>query len=147
MVHSLAYKECSNFTYTPCDSNIPEAYKHSVVPISLHRIRTRCTTDEDKNNHYSFIHRILKHRHQDPKEVSRKTRRFFSKARSQKFPVRIPHCSVIFDKTNNRHAFMTRLASSSTSKVKIVYKSQPKLSTMLYSKQKINGILTDFINK
>ena len=73
----LAYKEISSFSYTPCFSNIFDGYKHAVVPISLHRIHTRNTLQQDIDHHLNFLHKILKFRMQDPIQVRRKNKLFF----------------------------------------------------------------------
>ena len=62
----LAYKEMSSFNYVPRFSNIPEMYKHAVVPSSLFRIHTRNSLQEDIDHHLSFLYRILEFRMQDP---------------------------------------------------------------------------------
>ena len=53
--HTLAYKEHSNFSFTPSSSNIHQRYKHAIVPIGLHRIHTRCSLPDDVNHHLRFF--------------------------------------------------------------------------------------------
>ena len=72
LVTNLAYKEHSNFAYTPKTSNIHKKYKTAIVPISLHRAFTRCTDMSDTNHHISFMKRMVQSRNQDADEVQRK---------------------------------------------------------------------------
>ena len=82
LIHSLAYKEHSSFTYTTMHSNIHDKYKHAIVPISLYRIHTCCTEIPDMDNHLLFMSRILQTRLQDPMVVKLKRQNFFKKRRN-----------------------------------------------------------------
>ena len=82
LIHSLAYKEHSSFTYTTMHSNIHDKYKHAIVPISLFRIHTRCTEKPDMDNHLLFMSRILQTRLQDPMVVKLKRQNFFNKRKN-----------------------------------------------------------------
>ena len=85
---TLAYKENSVFNYTPASSNIHPKYKCSVVPISLHRAHTRCTSPKDINHHIQFMKTLVKARKQDDAIVRKKYESFFSKRRNGSNPVR-----------------------------------------------------------
>ena len=81
LVHSLAYKEHSTFSYTSKDSNIADSYKHAIVPNYLHRSHTRCTELEDIHHALYVMSTILKHGDQDPKVVLAKTKKYFNKTK------------------------------------------------------------------
>ena len=142
LVHSLAYKEHSTFSYTSMHSNIHSRYKHAVVPISLYRAHTRCTESEDINHHIGFMSKILKHRNQDPEQVLEKTRNFFKK----RMKIR-PHkklvdfkktTAVTFDSVTGSHVFIQKvLRNSFKSRLRIVYKSKPSLGSILCPKRRI----------
>ena len=65
IVHTLAYKEHSSFSYTPQNSNIHSRYKHAAVPISMFRIHTRCNRDDDINHHLNSMSKLLNNRDQN----------------------------------------------------------------------------------
>ena len=75
----LACKDISSFTYTPIYSNIHKSYKHAVVSSFLHRIHGRNSLLGDVNNHLNFMNSILKHRYQDPVEIKKRIKKYFSK--------------------------------------------------------------------
>ena len=74
---TLLCKSQSSFTYVPSSSNKDEAYKHTVVPISLHRIAKRCSNQEEKDHHKSFMMRILQNRHQDMGAVHERALKYY----------------------------------------------------------------------
>ena len=142
--YSLAYKEHSSFCYTPRYSNIHEKYKHAVVPISLFRIHTRCSEKADMNHHLYFMSRIIKNRDQDPKIVSKKRLEFFRKRNltkpvsKTKFTSSVKTTSITFDDVSKSHLFLKRIVLRSfSSRLRIVYKSRPKLSSILCPKRMI----------
>ena len=148
MTHTLAYKEHSSFSYTPSFSNIHSKYKTAVIPISLFRIHTRCIRDEDINHHLSFMIRIVKNRNQDPKLVQEKIENFFSKKRSgkprkPKQLLKLKTTSVTYDNISKSHIFLKRIISNSFgSKLRLVYKSRPKLLSLICPKRKVIRQLT-----
>ena len=144
LTYSLAYKGHSSFCYTPRYSNIHKKYKHAVVPISLFRIHTRCSEKADINHHLYFMSRIVKNRDQDPIIVKKKTLQFFKKKNKLKSGIvkksqsNIKSTSITFDDVSKSHLFLNRIVVRSfSSRLRIVYKSRPKLSSILCPKRMI----------
>ena len=147
----LAYKEISSFTYTPSFSNIHSRYKHAVVPISLHRAHTRNTLQSDINHHLQFMARIIKSRMQDPSEVKKKTKSFFSRKKKPLSKThnilktsRFKNCiSVKYDDGSRRHRFLSSLIRKCfKSRLTILYKSVSNLGSLLCPKRKVIRMLS-----
>ena len=140
LTYSLAYKDNSTFAYTPCFSNIHDKYKHAVVPISLHRAHTRCTSQSDVQHHISFMSKMVQSRNQDPEVVRQKTRRFFQKShgtRELKTPADHRKTTpVLFDSVNLRHQFMKKKVDKYFEpNLRVVFKSKQKLSSEVCPKR------------
>ena len=149
LVHSLAYKDHSSFSYTSMHSNIHEKYKHAIVPISLYRIHTRCTEQADKNHHLQFMSNVLTTRSQDPNIVHMKTKKFFMKKKNpiKKAPRFLKKTTpILFDKGNMRHVLMRRIFKKSfQTRLMIVYKSKPSLGSILCPKRRIIRRLQKYV--
>jgi len=148
----LAYKELSPFSYTPACSNIHDGYKHAVVPVSLHRIHTRNTFQADIHNHLSFMHKILQSRLQNPKEVKRKSRKFFAKKVSTSrsrgcSKVDFKDCCIVkFDKVTRRHVFLRSLLRRSMVQLRLMHKSGRCLGSILCPKRKVINVLSNILS-
>ena len=145
ITHSLAYKTNSSFQFTPSDSNIHRKYKHSIMPIYLHRIFTRCVENSDKNHHLKFMNEILKFRNQNPTEVCERTHHFFknrkNKNKKQPYACSFKTTPVVYDRSSKRHQIVADIIRRSTKNLRVVYNSMPKLTTILCSKRRVNNIL------
>ena len=155
LVHSLAYKEHSSFAYTSMHSNINEKYKHAIVPIYLYRIHTRCTEKADKDSHLYFMSNMLKNRAQDPVVVKTKTRKYFLKKKQLRnvqvqaeFQNLRKTTSITFDNSNKRHLFLKRTIRNSTqSRLMVVYKSRPKIGSLLCPKRRTIRKLKHYLSQ
>ena len=143
LLHNLAYKENSSFSYVPANSNIHPRYKHAVVPVYLHRIKTRCSLPEDANHHLNFMHSLLSCRMQDPEQIKFKTRKFFRKEKGKipkKFslPPSMKTTTIKFDGFSGRHDFMkSMIRKSFGSRLVILYKSCNNIGSVLCPKRSV----------
>ena len=148
----LAYKEISSFSYTSACSNIHDCYKHTVVPVTLHRIHTRNILKADIDNHLHFMYKILQTRLQNPVEVKRKTRNFFLKkrktsgAKRQTKPTFQNSCVVRFDRVTGRHVFLRTLLRRSLVKLSLIHTSGRRLASLLCPKRRVIKILSNVFN-
>ena len=146
----------SSFTYVQRFSNIPEMYKHAVVPYSLFRIHTRNSLQEDIDHHLSFLYKILKFRMQDPSKVRSKTIAFFKKKKKgdkhKKSPYNsnfrnLPVMFMKFDQNSKRHIFMSKLIRNNCkSKIRMIYKSGSSLASLICPKRRIIRQLSKLCN-
>ena len=145
--HTLAYKEVSSFNFVPCTSNVPSAYKHAIVPSYLYRIHSRCTEPEDRNHHLSFMNKILKKRHQDPVKVKTRTLKYFNKKSKERVINTKVISLVTYDKVSSRHKFMSKISTSASPNLRLVFKTCPKLCSVLSSKRCIINILKNNLDQ
>ena len=143
ITHMLAYKENSSFCYTPQGSNIHHKYKAAVIPISLFRIHTRCNRTDDINHHLSFMTKIVKNRDQNPKVVHSKITKYFLKkkglvTRKCSRHLDVKSTSITYDNVSKRHIFLKGLITKSfASRLRVVYKSRPKLLSLISPKRRV----------
>ena len=152
LVHTLAYKENSSFSYTPSKSNIHHRYKHASVSTFLHRIHSRCTLQEDIDHHLSFMDSILKNRMQDAVQVRKKLIKFFKKKKNpaifkpKKFDGK--NTSIKFDAVSGRHNFIRTLIKKYLGpKLMISYKSCGNIGSILSPKRAVIRKLSLILNK
>jgi hypothetical protein len=146
---TLAYKELATFNMVPFTSNISPRYKGSIVPNYLHRIYGRCTSIKSRAHHMSFMLRILKHREQDMQIVLKKfkefhTRRLRNIIKPRDKNLYTKSAFIHFDNASNSHklAKLSILSAYKAAKKElpsILYRSLPKIITMLSTKRSVIG--------